>query len=149
LASKMAPKSKKTPPEEKETKKAEREKKVVKDKDVRPDVVPNCPPERNLFLEALGLESTKSTNLTGSQTPSPQPQRNQPARAARSEPRASQPRESTKSTLFPYGHTTKRKSTRCSGRKARPGEAELIPSSEPPSSAQSVPGTKSKPPETT
>ena len=60
MASKMAPKSKKTPPKEKEEGKMEkRRRKAVTD--VRPDTVPNCPPDRNLFLEALGLPSTKST----------------------------------------------------------------------------------------
>ena len=60
LASKMAPKSKKTPPKENEEGKVEkRRRKVVTD--VKPDTVPNCPPDRNLFLEALGLPSTKST----------------------------------------------------------------------------------------
>ena len=43
MASKMAPKSKKTPPKEKEEEKVEkRRRKVVTD--VRPDTVPNCPP---------------------------------------------------------------------------------------------------------
>jgi hypothetical protein len=52
----MAPKSKKTPPKENEEGKVEkRRRKVVTD--VRPDTVPNCPPERNLFLEALGAGS--------------------------------------------------------------------------------------------
>ena len=66
LASKMAPKSKKTPPkEQREEKVDKRRKKVVTD--VRPDTVPNCPPERNLFLEALGVPSTKSTKSTNNQ----------------------------------------------------------------------------------
>ncbi len=130
LASKMAPKSKRTPPEEKETEKVEkRKKKVVKD--VRADIVPNCPPERSLFLEALGLESTQSTNLTGSHTPSPQPQRNQPARAARSAPGVSQPRESTQAILLPDGRRAKSKSTRGSARKATTGKAKENPSPEP------------------
>jgi hypothetical protein len=146
LASKMAPKSKKIPPEKNATEKVEkRKKKVVKD--VRPDIVPNCPPERNMFLEALGLESTKSTNLTGFQTPSPLPQRNQPARATRSAPGASQPREPTKTTLFPYGQRAKSKSTRGSARKATTGKAEEIPSPEPLKSTQPDPDTKSKSPD--
>jgi hypothetical protein len=99
----MAPKSKKTPPKEKEGEKVEkRRRKVVTD--VRPDTVPNCPPERNLFLEALGVpstKSTKSTSLTNSQTPSPQ--RSQPARNDRLEHGASQLNKSTKAPRFPHG----------------------------------------------
>jgi hypothetical protein len=102
----MAPKSKKTPPKEKEEGKVDkRRKKVVTD--VRPDTVPNCPPERNLFLETLGVpstkstKSTKSTSLTNSQTPSPQ--RSQPARNARLEHGASQLYKSTKAPRFPHG----------------------------------------------
>jgi hypothetical protein len=143
LARKMAPKNTKTPPKEKKTEKVQRRKgKVVTD--VRPDTVPNCPPDRNLFLEALAIQSTKSTSLTSSRTPSPQPQRSQPARAAHSEPRASQPRESTKSTLFPYGHQrTKSKSTKGSARKATRGKTEEAPSPEPQRSTQSALGTSS------
>jgi len=99
----MAPKSKKTSPKENEKEKIDkRRKKEVTD--VRPDTVPNCPPDRNLFLEALGLTSTKSTqstSLTTSQTPSPQ--RNQPARNARVEHGASQLNKSTKAPRFPHG----------------------------------------------
>jgi len=102
----MAPKSKKTPPKENEEGKVEkRKKKVVKDiRSDKPDTVPNCPPERNLFLEALGVpstKSTKSTSLTNFQTPSPQ--RSQPARNARLEHGASQLNKSTKAPRFPHG----------------------------------------------
>ncbi len=103
MASKIAPKIKKTSPKEKETEKVEKRRRNVVT-DVRPDTVPNCPPERNLFLEALGIpptKSTKSTSLTNSQTPSPQ--RSQPARAARSEPGASQHKKSTRAPRFPHG----------------------------------------------
>jgi hypothetical protein len=146
----MAPKSKRTPPEKNETEKLEkRKKKVVKD--VKPDTVPNCPPERNLFLEALGLESTitKSTNLTGSKTPSPQHQRSQPARTTRSAPGASQPLVSTKLTLFPYGHRTRGKSTRGSARDATTSNAKQTPSPEPHKSTHPGPVTKSESPEST
>jgi hypothetical protein len=127
----MAPKNKKTSPKEKETEKVDRKKgKVVTY--VRPDTVPNCLPDRNLFLEALGIPSTNSTSLMSSQTPSPQPQRNQSTSSARSEPRANQPRESTKTTLFPYGHhNTRSKSTRGSARKAPEGKAEQTSSPQP------------------
>ncbi len=124
-------------------------------KGVGPDLVPNCPPERNLFLELealgllVGLDSTKSTNLTGSQTPSPQPQRNQPARAARSAPGASQPRDTTKTTLFPYGQRAKSNSTRGSARRETTSNSKETPSPEPLKSTQPAPDTKSKFPEST
>ncbi len=119
-------------------------------KDVRPDIVPNCPPERNLFLEALGLESTtKSTNLTGSKTASTQPQRSQPARVTRSAPGASQPLVSTQVSLFPYGQKARSKSTRGSARKATKDKAEEAPSPESLKSTQPESDTGSKSPEST
>ncbi len=118
-------------------------------KDVRPDIVPNGPPERNLVLEVLELETTKSTNLTGSKTPSPQPQRSQPARATRSAPGVSQPLVSTQVSLFPNGQRAKSNSTRGSTRKATAGEAKQTPSPEPLKSTRPDPDTKSKSPEST
>ncbi len=121
--------------------------------DVRPNVVPKEPPDRNLSLESLlGIPSTKSTTLTSSQASSPKPQRNQLPRAARSEPRANQSRESTKTTLFPHGpQRTKSKSiktsTKGSTRKATENKAEETPSPQPQKSTQSAPGTKTKSPE--